>query len=265
MLTAAMQTWMISLEYEEYDSMGDSKATVRKCKRIRDRIYDREQFAGFILRRQVLKLISPESIIVDVGCGRKASFLRSISSRVKKAYGIDLEIPETSIEGNLELIRGDADALPLSDSSADAVTMIDVAEHLDPMRVFLECKRVLKPGGSLILVAPCKFYPPIILGRAMSHRLRQMINAIVTRMRSEDTYPSYYRANSAGDLTRLAKAAGLDPICIEYFLYHPLYCMFSTLVYRSAVAVERTILKMEAFAFLRHQIFCQLKKPEKVD
>lgn len=242
--------------------MTDKKRTVRKCKAIRDQIYDTTLFKNAVLKEKISALLSSETTMLDIGCGRNADFLRIFSPQLKKAYGIDLEVPMTCIDGNVELICGDAQVLPLSNNSVNIITMIDVAEHLsDPGKVFLECRRVLKPGGSFILVAPCKFYPPILFGRLLPLMLRKIINRIVTRTKNEDTFPTYYRANSARDLSRLAQAAELDTVCIEYLLYHPLYCMFSTFVYRFTAAIERAVLARDVFAFMRHQIFCHLKKP----
>ena len=140
--------------------------------------------------------------------------------------------------------------------------MYDVAEHLrNPKQVFLECKRILKPGGSLVLVTTGKFYPPILLGRALPHCVRRWANSIsiITSTEEEDTFPAYYRANSARALRRLSTSVGLSVVGIRYVNYHPEYYMFSTFVYRCAVAAERFLLRREAFSHLRHHILCQLK------
>jgi SAM-dependent methyltransferase len=46
--------------------------------------------------------------------------------------------------------------LPLADESMDVVLFCEVIEHLleDPMRALLELKRVLRPGGQMILTTP---------------------------------------------------------------------------------------------------------------
>ncbi len=242
--------------------MSDSPR-VRRCKAMRDRIYDREELCSSIFWGTVLKLLSRESTIADIGCGREAKFVRLLSSHASKVYGIDPDISETIIDGNMEIISGDAEAIPLPDGSVDIVTMVHVTEHLrNPGRVFRECRRVLRPGGRLISLAPCKFYPPIFLGRAVPHRVRQWANRIVTSTDSQDTFPAYYRANSRSTLCRLSSATGLEMVRAEYLINHPEYFMFSSLVYRGAVAVERLLLKRETLCFLRHQVLCHLKKPD---
>lgn len=246
--------------------MSKKERTIRKCKNIRDRIYDPRQKPGAILRREVVRLLSPKSTIIDIGCGRKAEFLRSLSSSVKKAYGIDLEIRETIIDGNMQIMYGDAEAIPLDDRTIDVITLIDVVEHfLNPKQVFLECRRILKPGGSLILLTSCKFHPPIFLGRAVPHFVRQWANLIITGTKEEDTFPAYYKANSEGALRRLGSLAGLNVVNVRYLSNHPQYFMFSTFFYRSAVAVERHLLQRETFRFFRQEILCHFSHPAEVD
>jgi ArsR family transcriptional regulator len=54
---------------------------------------------------------------------------------------------------NIELRRGDLEALPIDDARLDAATMALVLHHLpDPGAVLKEVARVLKPGGRLMLV-----------------------------------------------------------------------------------------------------------------
>jgi SAM-dependent methyltransferase len=52
-------------------------------------------------------------------------------------------------------VVADATALPFDDASFDAVTMFDVIEHVeDDARAIAEAKRVLRPGGFLLVTTP---------------------------------------------------------------------------------------------------------------
>ena len=237
--------------------MRKKESTIRKCKNIRDQTYDRDQLANAVFKRKVLELISPESTVLDLGCGRKASFLHSLSCSIKNGYGLDLEVYKTTIDGNIQIMHGDSEAIPLRDQSVDVITLINVVEHLrDPERTFSECKRVLVPGGSLVLMTPNKSYPPILIGRLFPHSIRQWANLAITGTQDEDTFPTYYRANSVGALSNVASLTGLGVTDVQYLSDHPRYFMFSTLVYRFAVIIDRHVLERKAFRRFRARIFC---------
>ncbi|MBI2099171.1 class I SAM-dependent methyltransferase [Candidatus Uhrbacteria bacterium] len=88
--------------------------------------------------------------VLDVGCGSAASYAPHFPSRVclDAAPGIGVDIV------------GDAHALPFPDNSFDLVLCIEVLEHLkSPERAIAEMKRVLRPGGKLILTT--RFLYPI--------------------------------------------------------------------------------------------------------
>ena len=55
----------------------------------------------------------------------------------------------------LTVVEGDASALPFEDGSVDAVVMLDVLEHVpEPRAVLTEVRRVLRPGGVVVLSVP---------------------------------------------------------------------------------------------------------------
>lgn len=98
--------------------------------------------------------------IVDVGCG--PGFLICC---LEKWYpnagviGVDaneelLEVARTRCR-NVELLKGDACKLPLADGSADVVFGLHVIEHLpEPSEFLAEARRVLRPGGLMVLATP---------------------------------------------------------------------------------------------------------------
>ena len=104
-------------------------------------------------------------MILDVGAG---SYCRGDvcldvnphwSSRYHDPTRFDFIAPKAKI---YDYIIADADyPLPFRDNAFDKVLMIHVIEHLRcPYRTLLEVKRVLKPGGSVVIVSPNSYRNP---------------------------------------------------------------------------------------------------------
>jgi SAM-dependent methyltransferase len=65
------------------------------------------------------------------------------------------QLPYNDTARNLSLLRGDAQRLPFDDNSFDVATMLDVLEHLsDDCQALSEVRRVLRPGGALVMSVP---------------------------------------------------------------------------------------------------------------
>lgn len=102
--------------------------------------------------------------LLDLGCGDGA-----LSYRLERAgarvVGIDLDptglahaAGELTARGSrVALVRGGADGLPFADASLDVVVCSDVIEHVArPLDLLVEVRRVLLPGGRLVLTTPCR-------------------------------------------------------------------------------------------------------------
>jgi len=104
------------------------------------------------------KAIKRDSVVLDVGCGlgRDLEFASRIA---KKAIGIEYspqlirKIKERAGGGNLELIRADAENMPLPDSCVDmAMCMYNTIGNMrNPAKVIGEMSRVTKTNGILLL------------------------------------------------------------------------------------------------------------------
>lgn len=125
-----------------------------------------EKFLGYLRYFKIKNYIQsdPKPTCVDIGCGFNGRFLRSISSKILKGYGIDIRA-NTKTYGNIEVINNSNvnGAIPLDDSSVDRVFMLAVIEHLDmDTNLVSEGARVLKKDGLFILTTPTPFSKPIL-------------------------------------------------------------------------------------------------------
>lgn len=116
--------------------------------------------------------VTPGMRVLDVGCGR-GEILRHCARLGALAHGVDyapvaarmartLAINDEEGRDNVGVYLADAKWLPFPASFFDRVLMFDLVEHLQPWeleRVLAETRRVLRPGGLLIIhTAPNAWY-----------------------------------------------------------------------------------------------------------
>ncbi|MGC4030670.1 MAG: metalloregulator ArsR/SmtB family transcription factor [Tepidisphaeraceae bacterium] len=136
------------------DSRPFFAGVARDWDRLRNDLFG-PRFTAFAL----LALLDPAMTVIDLGCGT-GSTLAALAGHVKNAIGIDnshemLAAAAARLEGvqNVTLLPGNLTALPLADASADAALMIlSLSYTPDAPAALAEARRVLKPGGRLLIV-----------------------------------------------------------------------------------------------------------------
>ena len=112
--------------------------------------------------------------ILDVGCGTGANLL--MLSQFGDAEGVD--ISEDALEfcrerGLANVKLGAAEKLPYDDGTFDLVTALDVVEHLDDdLSGLSEMRRVLRPGGRVLLFVPTFMFLWGVQDDVSNHRRR---------------------------------------------------------------------------------------------
>jgi len=112
--------------------------------------------------------------ILDVGCGTGANLL--MLSKYGDAEGVDVSEDALAFcrERGLEKVKlGAAEALPYEDGTFDLVTALDVVEHLDnDLAGLREMRRVLRPGGRVLLFVPTFMFLWGLQDDVSNHRRR---------------------------------------------------------------------------------------------
>jgi ubiquinone/menaquinone biosynthesis C-methylase UbiE len=115
--------------------------------------------------RYILKRLAPleGKTYFDLGCGAGwAARLARVEGRAKRVVGLDFS--RTALElahkhsPEILWIHADGTAVPIADSSIDALHCDGALEHFpDPGKGFKEVARVLKPDGKAVILVP-NFY-----------------------------------------------------------------------------------------------------------
>ena len=148
------QVWGEHMHHGYYGPTGDQKKDRRQAQI--DLIEELLKWAGVQQAEQIL----------DVGCGIGGSSLYLAEKFNAAATGITLSpvqvarATERAVAGGLsartEFQVADALNMPFADATFDLVWALESGEHMpDKARFMQECYRVLKPGGTLIMVTWC--------------------------------------------------------------------------------------------------------------
>ncbi len=166
----------------------DKKYKDGKYEKVEDEKYGR-------LRREIIDLVDYRSKVLDAGCGRYAERLVKIGNKAGKLIGVDLvDADPTVLKNNIEYYKADLTNIPKENESVDIVISRSVFEHLsEPLKVYNEISRILKPGGIFVFLTPNLFDYVSLLSKAIPNKYHGAIIKLLTGRREKDTFPTYYR------------------------------------------------------------------------
>ncbi len=143
--------------------------------------------------------LMPGERVLDLGCGEGRHAITAWLAAPVDVVGVDLSVKDlataaeraTEFDGDAEggrtlrWVRGSGLTLPFADASFDKVICAEVLEHVpDYQRMLAEVRRVLKPGGMLVVSVP-RFVPEWVCWQ-LSDAYHQVEGGHVRIFRSSD-------------------------------------------------------------------------------
>lgn len=233
----------------------------KKCDVLFEKYYAGRHFHDRLYEDMIRKYLRRNDRVLDVGCGRYLRFCKSLSDTAEMV-GIDLDtVLETKNDVPPFGARADVTRLPFRDGHFDMVISRSVIEHLpDPVGSFREIARVLRPGGSVVVITPNKYDYVSVLAAFTPYWVHRALVSRIFRVPEDDVFPTLYRANTRPAMQHAMGAAGLRPVEVNMINHYPAYLMFSPVLFRLGVAYER-LTSRRSLAFLRGNILSVFQKP----
>ena len=214
-----------------------------------------------LFRERVIQRLENGSIMLDLGAGAGIVSQMNFKGIATRVCGVD---PDPRVMSNpyLDEARiGGGEAIPYPDVTFDVVIACNVLEHLqNPEKVFTEVYRVLKPGGSFLAKTPNKYHYMPLIAQLTPHQFHQWYNSKRGRA-VEDTYYTCYKANSRGEIKRLAQSVGFFVGKTELIEGRPEYLRLNPVPYLVGWFYERLVNSSQWFAGLRILLVAELRRP----
>jgi SAM-dependent methyltransferase len=163
------------------------------------------------------RLPQPPARVLDLGCAESTNALE-MASLGYDVVGVDLR--ELPLEHpSLRTLRADIGNLPLPDDSFDVVVSLSTIEHVgldwyaktpegtNDHRVIAEVKRVLRPGGRLVLTIPFGRHTVTPVHRVYD---RPMLDALLAPLRRVETCFAIRNGDSWSYTTDVGRAERAD-------------------------------------------------------
>lgn len=111
-----------------------------------------QAISNFLKQRYNISSDAKSGCLLDVGCG-PGIITRILAESFERSIGVDVsenlisQAQNTASPHPITFKVGAAESLPVTDSSADVITVVYALHFIQCDQFIAECKRVLKPGG----------------------------------------------------------------------------------------------------------------------
>ena len=245
---------------EEHKTQWNRGEPMVKASQLQTRFYKNEVHPYRIYEEKIDSVLCKTDVLLDAGCGRDVPVLRKFKNKAAMLIGVDLEDPTELLPG-IRLIKGDISEIDLKDNYVDVVISRAVLEHVkDPLFVFNEINRILKPGGSFIFLVPNLGDYASLISYIIPNRFHSWIVSKTEGRKEHDVFPAYYKANTYKAIRELSKKTGFNIVDFKFLGQYPSYFMFNSILFLVATVYEKFTSKFDFLRLLRGWILAHLTK-----
>jgi SAM-dependent methyltransferase/uncharacterized protein YbaR (Trm112 family) len=225
--TELYQQWLQQqTHWDDEEYLG----AISKLQRLRYRRLN-ERVAAFLNQvATAQKWLRP--LLVDMGCGH-GDFMESLESSWRY-LGMDPSPEQLAYRDGVAkpfgFVQGAAECPPLRSGCAQAVLLKEVLDHgWDPARIFSEARKVLMPGGFLVVT--------VTNDRSWFKRLLPRVNQALKEKQTD-----HFHFFGPGDLGQLAREARFDSIRVDTYNHLKLPGVFEKTMGRFGEGFQRFLL-----------------------
>ena len=191
-------------------------------------------------QRWIAARLTPDSCVLDLGCGRGGVVERL--GATGQWCGCDPDwcsLKEHRVAG-LRRSQASSERLPFANAAFDIVVASWVLEHLpQPLATWREIARVLRPGGRFFFLTPNRRHliPRLSMLLARFATLQVPLVAAIYRRAAADTFQVHYQANTFEALGRLGAETGLRLVQMEW-VDDPSYFALTDAAFALSICLE---------------------------
>ncbi len=169
------------------------------------------------LRHIVHNLNSNQDTILDIGCYPTFLF-DALQQQGMNVIGISSNHEPIKTK-NIINLNIETDELPFAENSFDLILMFEVIEHIlfHPRNILLKFKKILKPGGKLLISTPNAVHIKHRLQAVLGHSTTFSIDDSPLLPNWENLYFRHNKEFTGIELKKVVADAGFTDIKIEYF------------------------------------------------